>query len=110
MKPHEIDREMMLSKLDIVPTKTYSVILFECSEYEGCWFEANWLFDDIEIAKSFINKYRVDKTGDIEINVDYEIARNFGEYQKLIIKELETTDEIPVIKKDKYGGKLYRLY
>lgn len=110
MKPHEIDRVKMLGKLHIVPTKTYSVTLFNCREYEGCWLEANWLFDDIDIAKSFIDKYRVDKTRDIKINVDYEIARNFGDYQKLVLKELETTDVIPVIKNDRYGGKLYSLY
>lgn len=111
MKPHEIDRELMLNKLDILPTKTYSVLFFECSEYEGCWFCGNWLFDDINIAKSFIDKYRVDITGEVEINVGYEIAREYGDYQKLELQVLETTDEIPVLKKKSiFKEKLYSIY
>lgn len=98
MKLHEIDRELMLSKLDITVDSIYSVTLHEGCDYEGRWLVKTWLFNDIELAKKFINKYRVDKTEEIIKDKMYEISRNGFDSLQLMLTELEITDEVPFIK------------
>lgn len=98
MKLHEIDRELMLNKLDIPVDSIYSVTLHEGCDYEGRWLVKTWLFNDIELAKKFINKYRVDRTEEIVKDEMYEIARNSFDSLQLMLTELEIADEVPFIK------------
>lgn len=97
MKLHEIDRELMLNKLDIPVDSIYSVTLHEGCDYEGRWLVETWLFNDIELAKKFINKYRVDKIEEIIKDKMYEIARNGFDSLQLMLTQLEITNELPLI-------------
>lgn len=97
MKPHEMNREEILNKLDIQVDSIYSVTLHEGCDYEGRWLVKTWLFNDIELAKEFINKYRVDKTEEIVKDEMYEIARRHFDSQQLMLTELEIADEVPFI-------------
>lgn len=109
MKLHEMNRELVLNKLDIVPTKTYSVTLHEGCDYEGRWLVKTWLFNDIELAKKFINEYRVDKTEEIIEDKMYEIARIGYDSQQLMLKKLEITYEIPKFKQGFFEPNMYEI-
>ncbi|WP_239740350.1 hypothetical protein [Mammaliicoccus sp. P-M59] len=111
MKPHEMNREEILNKLDIQVYSIYSVTLHEGCDYEGRWLVKTWLFNDIELAKKFINEYRVDKTEEIIKDKMYEIARRHFDSQQLMLEELELTEEIPTLNMGEYWeeDKMYEI-
>lgn len=109
MKLYEMNREEILNILDIPVDSIYTVSLHEGCDYEGRWLVKTWLFNDIKLAKEFINEYRVDNTEEIKKNKMYEIARIGYDSQQLMLDKLEITYEIPKFKQGFFEPNMYEI-